>query len=58
VITRLQAEASGDTRVSTTVDAMAKPVSFTGEYVRCASTGTIESKVRALIDGELKRRAM
>jgi hypothetical protein len=58
VITRLQPEASGDTRLSTTVDAMAKPVSFTGEYVRCASTGGLESRLRSLLDAELKRRAM
>lgn len=55
VVTQLQPEATGDTRISTTVDAMAKPVAFSGEYVRCASTGDIESKIRSLLDAELKR---
>jgi hypothetical protein len=55
VITRLEPEASGDTRLTTTVDAMAKPVAFSGEYGRCASTGEIESKVRSLLEAELKR---
>jgi hypothetical protein len=55
VVTQLQAEQSGDTRLTTTVDAMAKPVAFGGEYVRCASTGGIEAKLRSLLDAELKK---
>ena len=50
VMTNLQSQPSGHTQVTTTVDAMAKPVMLTGEYSRCASTGEIELKVHKLLE--------
>ena len=53
VFTQLFPQDSANTKVVTTVDAMAKPVSFTREYVRCATTGEIEEKISNM----LKERA-
>lgn len=50
VVTQLEVIAPGDTKVMTTVDAMGRPVSFTGEYVRCATTGEIEAKISKMLD--------
>jgi hypothetical protein len=50
VVTQLQVIAPGDTRVVTTVDAMGRPVSFSGEYVRCATTGEIEARISKMLD--------
>jgi hypothetical protein len=33
------------TTVATLVEAMAKPVTFSGEYVRCSSSGTLEARI-------------
>jgi len=49
VVTQLQAADSANTRVVTTVDAMARPIAFTGEYIRCATRGEIESRVSAML---------
>jgi hypothetical protein len=49
VITQLQAVDSTNTKVVTTVEAMAKPVAFTGEYIRCATTGGIESRIWSML---------
>jgi hypothetical protein len=49
VVTQLSALDSANTRVVTTVDAMARPVSFSGEYIRCATTGAIESRISDLL---------
>ena len=49
VITQLQAVDSTNTKVVTTVDAMARPVSFSGEYVRCATTGEIEQRISSML---------
>jgi hypothetical protein len=51
VTTQLHEEPSGHTRVTTVVDAMAKPFMLSGEYSRCASTGEIELKVHNLLAG-------
>lgn len=55
VMTQLQAEPSGHTKVTTTVDGMAKPFMLSGEYSRCASTGEIELKVHNMLEAALKR---
>jgi hypothetical protein len=49
VVTQLQPVDSANTKVVTTVDAMARPVAFTGEYIRCATTGGIESRISAML---------
>lgn len=55
VITQLTRVDSATTRVLTTVDAMARPVSFSGEYVRCATTGEIEARIARRIEAAATR---
>ena len=55
VVTQLQAIDPGNTRVVTTVDAMGRPVSFSGEYIRCATTGEIESRISSMLDSAARR---
>lgn len=55
VITQLQPEPTGATKVITTVAAMAKPVMLSGEYSRCSSTGEIELQVHRLLDAAVLR---
>jgi hypothetical protein len=50
VLTQLTAIDSANTKVVTTVDAMARPVSFTGEYIRCATTGALEARISRLLE--------
>jgi len=50
VITQLTPVDSSNTKVVTTVDAMARPVSFTGEYIRCATTGVLEARLSRLLE--------
>ena len=45
----------GTTAVMTSVEALAKPVSFAGDNVRCASTGALEARLAQLIAIELKQ---
>jgi len=49
VVTQLAPVDSANTKVVTTVDAMARPVSFGGEYIRCATTGEIESRISSML---------
>lgn len=55
VVTQLAAVDSANTKVTTTVDAMARPVAFTGEYIRCATTGEIESRIANLLQAAATR---
>lgn len=55
VVTQLAAIDSANTKVVTTVDAMARPVSFSGEYVRCATTGEIESQISRMLESSTTR---
>jgi hypothetical protein len=52
VITHLKAE-NGGTTLSTTVEAMGKPVAFAGEYIRCSSTGVLESRLADAVKSRL-----
>jgi hypothetical protein len=54
VLTQLTPIDSTDTKVVTTVDAMARPVSFTGEYIRCATTGALEARISRLLEAATK----
>ena len=55
VLTQLQSESSGATKVTTTLVASAKSPSFSGQFDRCASTGRLETKLFSLLDAQLKR---
>lgn len=55
ILTQLQRADSANTKVVTTVDAMARPVSFSGEYIRCATTGEIESRISKMLEAAATR---
>ncbi len=45
VISKLTADPSGGTSILTTVQAMGRPLSTSGDYLRCSSTGTLEIRI-------------
>ena len=55
VLTRLLPGAGDSTTVSTTVDALARPVFVSGEYVNCGSTRALEKRFFDILDAELRR---
>jgi len=52
--TRLTPGASDSTEVSTTLDAMARPVFVSGEYINCGSTRALEKRFFDLLSVELR----
>ena len=55
VVTRLAPAAGDSTSVSTTVDALARPVFVSGEYVNCGSTRALEKRFFDLLSVEMRR---
>ncbi|HEY4129470.1 MAG TPA: hypothetical protein VGM50_02580 [Gemmatimonadaceae bacterium] len=45
VLSKLAADPSGGTTITTTVQAMGRPISTAGEYLRCSSTGSLELRI-------------
>jgi hypothetical protein len=45
----------GGTRVATTVEPMGKPAAFSGEYIRCSSMGTLESRLAEAVKARLAK---
>jgi hypothetical protein len=54
VISQLTPDGPGGTTVTTTVQAMARPVSVSGEYIRCSSTGALETRLGDIVAARLK----
>jgi len=48
VMTTARPDASGGTMVSTTISGQAKPITISGEPVRCGSLSTLESRIASL----------
>jgi hypothetical protein len=55
VSTRLAAAPSGGTVVTTVVNAAGKPASLSGDYIPCATTGGLETRLVKLIEAQLKQ---
>jgi hypothetical protein len=55
ILTQVRPGESGTTSIATTVDAMGRPVAFSGEYVRCSSTGVLESRIADAVKAQLKK---
>jgi hypothetical protein len=51
VLSKLVASADGGTTLTTTVQGMGRPISTSGDFLRCSSTGTLEIRL-----GEIARR--
>jgi hypothetical protein len=45
----------GGSSLLTTVEAMAKPVAFSGEYIRCSSTGALEARIADAVKARLTK---
>lgn len=54
IFTRVQSAASGTTTVATTIEATGRPVTLSGEYVRCSSTGALESHLVNTLKAQLQ----
>ncbi len=56
VLTQLQPDGAGGTRIATGVEATARPVMFSGEAVRCTSKGVLEQRILEAIRAQLRTR--
>ncbi|MDQ6634727.1 MAG: hypothetical protein M3Z10_08220 [Gemmatimonadota bacterium] len=55
VLTQVTPVEGGGSSIITTVDAMGRPVAFSGEYVRCTSTGSLETRIADAIQAQLRK---
>ena len=55
VVTRLAAADGGATAVTTTLEAMAKPANFPGDFARCHSRNELESRIMDAIRARLRK---
>jgi hypothetical protein len=55
VSTRLAPAPAGGTVVTTVVNAAGKPASLSGDYIPCATTGGLETRLVKLIEAQLKQ---
>jgi hypothetical protein len=55
VLAQLESTGPASTRISTTVQAMAKPITFNQEYASCSSKGELETKLLGFLRAELQR---
>jgi hypothetical protein len=46
--------ANAGTTVTTTVDAVAKPANFSGENIRCGTTGELEKRLVRIVESQLR----
>jgi hypothetical protein len=45
----------GGSKLSTVIEAMGKPVAFSGEFVRCGTTGALEKRIAESVNGRLRK---
>jgi hypothetical protein len=53
MVSRLQTNANGGTTITTTVDGAAKPASFTGDYIKCGTTGELEQRLVKFVEKQI-----
>ena len=53
MVSTLQPNAVGGTTITTTVDGAAKPSSFSGDYIKCETTGELEKRLVKLVEDKL-----
>lgn len=53
ILTQADSTANGETRVTTSVDAMARPAAFSQAYSRCTTKYVLESRVMKLLKARL-----
>lgn len=54
VLTQVQQGEGAGSIVSTSIQAMAKPVSFAGDFVRCSSKGALEARIVELLKARVQ----
>jgi len=55
VITRIQPKGTNGSEIQTTVEASAKPASFSADYSRCGTTGALENKIYEMVKASFVR---
>jgi hypothetical protein len=50
VISRLQPNSAGGTTITTTVDGVAKPASYSGDYIKCTTTSGLEQRLVKIVE--------
>lgn len=55
ILTEVRAAEGGGSAIATTIDAMGRPAAFSGEYVRCSSTGVLESRIADAVKAKLAK---
>jgi hypothetical protein len=55
VVTTVMQSAEAATTLATTVEGMGKPVAFSGEYVRCGSSGALEARIADAVKAKLAK---
>lgn len=55
VMTQALPDSTGGTGLMTTVEARGRPIALSSEYTLCSSTGTLESRIVALVESQLRR---
>ncbi len=53
VLSRTRAGETGGTVLTTTIEAMGRPVAFSGEYVKCSSTRVLEARIADAVKAQL-----
>jgi hypothetical protein len=53
MVSRLQPNTAGGTTITTTVDGVAKPASFTGDYIKCGTTGELEKRLVKFVENQI-----
>jgi hypothetical protein len=56
VVSQVHEKEPGKAMVSTTIEALAKPVNFAGDWYRCVSTSALESRIVELVTGQLAKK--
>jgi hypothetical protein len=54
VVSKLQPNSTGGTTITTTVDGNAKPASYSGDYIKCATTGALEQRLVRLVEAQTR----
>lgn len=53
MVSTLQPNSAGGTTITTTVDGAARPASFSGDYIKCATTGELEKRLVKLVENQI-----
>lgn len=55
ILTRAVPAESGKTRITSLIDAQGRPITLSGEYTRCTTTGVLEKRLAQLVTSQLNR---